>query len=108
MSQSKDAQRIVDTVLEQWQRIDVLVNNAGITKKSSPQKMTDEDWEQVIAVNLSGTFNTTSAALPAMINQRFGRIINISSVVGTNRGSRSGELLRQLRRHHCFHQDSRP
>ena len=65
-----------------WQRIDVLVNNAGITKKSSPQKMTDEDWEQVIAVNLSGTFNTTTAALPAMINQRFGRIINISSVVG--------------------------
>ena len=44
--------------------------------------MTDEDWEQVISVNLSGTFNTTTAALPAMINQRFGRIINISSVVG--------------------------
>ncbi len=73
---------IVGTVLEKWQRIDVLVNNAGITKDRSLQKMTDEDWEQVIAVNLNGTFNTTSAALPAMINQRFGRIINISSVVG--------------------------
>jgi 3-oxoacyl-(acyl-carrier-protein) synthase III len=81
VSQPEDAQRIVRTVLKEWQRIDILVNNAGITKDKSLQKMTDDDWEQVIAVNLSGTFNTTSAALPAMINQRFGRIINITSVV---------------------------
>lgn len=82
VAKSEDAQKIISTVLDKWQRIDVLVNNAGITKKSSEQKMTDDDWEQVISVNLSGTFNTTTAALPAMINQRFGRIINISSVVG--------------------------
>jgi 3-oxoacyl-[acyl-carrier-protein] synthase III len=82
VSKNDDAQRIVRTVLEKWQRIDILVNNAGITKDSSLQKMTDEDWDKVIAVNLDGTFNTTSAALPAMINQRFGRIINISSVIG--------------------------
>ncbi len=81
VSKSDDAQRVVGSVLEKWQRIDVLVNNAGITKDRSLQKMTDEDWEQVIAVNLNGTFNTTSAALPAMINQRYGRIINIGSVV---------------------------
>jgi len=81
VSKSEDAQRVVGRVLEKWQRIDILVNNAGITKDRSLQKMTDEDWEQVIAVNLNGTFNTTSAALPAMINQRFGRIINIGSVV---------------------------
>jgi 3-oxoacyl-(acyl-carrier-protein) synthase III len=82
VAKSEDAQRIITTVLDKWQRIDVLVNNAGITKDISLQKMTDEDWEQVISVNLSGTFNTTTAALPAMINQRFGRIINISSIVG--------------------------
>ncbi len=104
MSQKvKMRNRIISTVLEKWQRIDVLVNNAGITKTSSLQKMTDEDWEQVISVNLSGTFNTTTAALPAMINQRFGRIINISSVVGQTGAFGSGELLRQLRRHHGFH-----
>ncbi len=82
VSKNEDAHRVVGTVLEKWQRIDILVNNAGITKDRSMQKMTDEDWEQVIAVNLNGTFNTTSAALPAMINQRYGRIINIGSVVG--------------------------
>jgi acetoacetyl-CoA reductase/3-oxoacyl-[acyl-carrier protein] reductase len=82
VSSAEDAHKIISTVLDKWQRIDILVNNAGIVKDTSPQKMTDEDWEQVIAFNLSGTFNTTSAALPAMINQRFGRIINISSVAG--------------------------
>ena len=82
VSSAEDAQQIISTVLDKWQRIDILVNNAGIIKEISPKKMTDEDWEQVISFNLSGTFNTTSAALPAMINQRFGRIINISSVVG--------------------------
>ncbi len=82
VSRSDDAQRVVSTVLQKWQRIDILVNNAGITKDRSLQKMSDEEWEQVISVNLNGTFNTTSAALPAMINQRYGRIINIGSVVG--------------------------
>jgi 3-oxoacyl-[acyl-carrier-protein] synthase-3 len=81
VSSNDDAQKVVRMVLDKWQRIDVLVNNAGITKDRSLQKMTDDDWEQVIGTNLSGTFNTTSAALPAMINQRFGRIINITSVV---------------------------
>ena len=81
VSNNEDAQRIVRTILEKWQRIDVLVNNAGISKDKPLQKMTDDDWEKVIQTNLNGTFNTTSAVLPAMINQRFGRIINITSVV---------------------------
>jgi len=81
VSNNDDAQRIVRTVLDKWQRIDVLVNNAGISKDKPLQKMTDDDWEKVIETNLNGTFNTTSAVLPAMINQRFGRIINITSVV---------------------------
>jgi acetoacetyl-CoA reductase/3-oxoacyl-[acyl-carrier protein] reductase len=77
-----DAARIVKEVLDKWQRLDILVNNAGITRDRSMRKMTDEDWAEVIDVNLNGTFYCSSAALPAMINQRFGRIINISSVVG--------------------------
>lgn len=82
VADKEDAQRIVKEVLQKWQRLDILVNNAGITRDRSMKKMTEEDWEKVISVNLNGTFYTTHAALPAMINQRFGRIINISSVVG--------------------------
>jgi len=77
-----EAARIVKEVLDKWQRLDILVNNAGITRDRSMRKMTDDDWAAVINVNLNGTFYCTSAAVPAMINQRFGRIINISSVVG--------------------------
>jgi acetoacetyl-CoA reductase/3-oxoacyl-[acyl-carrier protein] reductase len=77
-----EAARIVKEVLDKWQRLDILVNNAGITRDRSMRKMTDDDWSAVINVNLNGTFYCTSAALPAMVNQRFGRIINISSVVG--------------------------
>jgi 3-oxoacyl-(acyl-carrier-protein) synthase III len=80
VSNNEDAQKIVRAVLDKWQRIDVLVNNAGISNEKSLQKMTDEDWQHVIETNLNGTFNTTSAVLPAMINQRFGRIINVTSV----------------------------
>jgi 3-oxoacyl-(acyl-carrier-protein) reductase len=77
-----EAARIVKEVLEKWQRLDILVNNAGITRDRSMRKMTDDDWVTVINTNLNGTFYCTSAAVPAMVNQRFGRIINISSVVG--------------------------
>src|SRR5579872_5843782 len=59
----------------QWQRLDILVNNAGISRDKSMRKMTDDDWADVINVNLNGTFYCTSAAVPAMINPRFGRII---------------------------------
>jgi len=77
-----EAARIVKEVVEKWQRLDILVNNAGITRDRTMRKMTEEDWAAVINVNLNGTFYCTSAAVPAMMNQRFGRIINISSVVG--------------------------
>jgi 3-oxoacyl-[acyl-carrier-protein] synthase III len=77
-----EARRIVHDVVEKWLRLDILVNNAGITRDRTMKKMSEDDWAEVIAVNLNGTFYTTHAALPAMMNQRFGRIINISSVVG--------------------------
>ena len=82
VSKKDEAQRIVQEVLNKWQRLDILVNNAGIVRDRSLKKMTEEDWAQVMAVNLNGTFFCTSAAVPAMMNQKFGRIINISSVVG--------------------------
>jgi acetoacetyl-CoA reductase len=82
VSRKEDAQRIVHEVIEKWHRLDILVNNAGITRDRSLRKMTEEDWAEVINVNLNGTFYTTSAALPTMMDQKFGRIINISSVVG--------------------------
>jgi acetoacetyl-CoA reductase len=85
VSEKGEAVRMVKEVLDKWQRLDILVNNAGITRDRSMRKMTDDDWGDVINVNLNGTFYCASAVLPAMINQRFGRIINIASVVGQMR-----------------------
>ena len=82
VSRKEEAQRVVNQTLERWKRIDILVNNAGITRDRTMKKMTDEDWEAVISVNLNGTYYCTAAALPAMIEQKYGRIINIASIVG--------------------------
>lgn len=64
-------------------KIDILVNNAGITKDSLAMRMKDEDWQQVIDVNLTASFRLCRAAIKAMMKRRYGRIINISSVVGS-------------------------
>jgi 3-oxoacyl-[acyl-carrier protein] reductase len=69
-------------VLKQFQKIDILVNNAGITRDASLQKMTFEQWQQVLDVNLTGVFNCTKAISPIMIQNNHGRIINTSSIVG--------------------------
>jgi acetoacetyl-CoA reductase/3-oxoacyl-[acyl-carrier protein] reductase len=79
---AEDCRRTVNDVLEQHGRLDVLVNNAGITIDKTILKMTDEDWYKVIAVNLSGAFFMSQAALPHMIERGSGRIINISSIIG--------------------------
>ena len=68
--------------IKQFGKIDVLINNAGITRDASLQKMTIEQWQQVIDVNLTGVFNCTKAVSPNMIQNNFGRIINTSSIVG--------------------------
>ena len=70
------------TVLDESGRIDVLVNNAGITKDTLLLRMKGKDWDEVIRVNLKGTFNCTKAAAKTMLKQRYGRIINISSIAG--------------------------
>ena len=67
--------------IKQFGKIDVLVNNAGITRDASLQKMTAEQWQQVMDVNLTGVFNCTKAVSPNMIQNNFGRIINTSSIV---------------------------
>jgi len=77
-----DARRVVKEVLDEYRHLDILINNAGITRDKSIRKMTDEDWEEVIDTNLNGVFYCTSAALPSMIEQQFGRIVNIASFVG--------------------------
>ena len=78
----EDTEKIVQETIELLGRIDVLVNNAGITKDGLLMRMSKEDFENVIDVNLIGTFNVTRNVVPIMIKQRSGRIINISSVVG--------------------------
>lgn len=70
------------SIFEKYGRIDILINNAGITRDRSLLKMTHEEWQQVIDVNLTGVFNCTKAIIPYMVEQQYGRIICTSSVVG--------------------------
>ncbi len=77
-----DCRRTVAEVIERHGRLDVLVNNAGITIDKTALKMSDEDWYRVIAVNLSGAFFMSQAVLPHMIERGSGRIVNISSIIG--------------------------
>ena len=69
-------------ILSKYNKIDILVNNAGITKDALLMRMTENDWDSVIAVNLKSVFNCTHAVVRSMIKQRSGRIVNISSVAG--------------------------
>ncbi|HYE90815.1 MAG TPA: 3-oxoacyl-[acyl-carrier-protein] reductase [Terriglobales bacterium] len=82
VSRREDAERVVDTAKERFGRLDVLVNNAGITRDGLLLRMKDEDWDRVLEVNLRGAFVMTRAAAKAMIRQKSGRIINISSAAG--------------------------
>lgn len=82
VSNFDDAQNMIEEIINKFGNIDVLVNNAGITKDMLLMRMKKEDFEQVIDVNLIGTFNVTKNVVPYMMKKRKGRIINISSVVG--------------------------
>ncbi len=77
-----DAKAMVEQVLKAWGKIDILVNNAGITRDGLLLRMKEEDWNLVLQVNLNGTFHCTKAVLQPMTKQRYGRIVNIASVVG--------------------------
>jgi len=82
VSSSSDVNRMVETVMATYGRVDILVNNAGITRDQLVLRMSDEDWDKVMNVNLKSVFLCTRAVLRHMIRQRWGRIISISSVVG--------------------------
>ncbi len=82
VSVSDEARAMIKKIVDTWGRLDVLVNNAGITRDRSMRKLTDDDWVTVINTNLNSVYWCTSAAMPVMIDQKFGRIINLSSYVG--------------------------
>jgi 3-oxoacyl-[acyl-carrier protein] reductase len=82
VSSAEDCRRTVQEVVDHHGRLDILVNNAGITIDRTVGKMADEDWHEVIAVNLSGTFFMSQAVLAHMLERGSGRIVNISSIIG--------------------------
>ncbi len=82
VSNSTQVQEFVEKVMEKFGRIDVLVNNAGVTRDNLLMRMSEEDFDFVININLKGTFLVTKAVTKYMMKQRFGSIVNISSVVG--------------------------
>lgn len=82
VSSFEDSKKIIDEAIEKLGSIDILVNNAGITKDSLIMRMKEEEFDQVIEVNLKGVFNCIRHTVPIMMKQRSGKIINISSVVG--------------------------
>jgi 3-oxoacyl-[acyl-carrier protein] reductase len=77
-----EAQSAINAVMKEHNRIDILVNNAGITRDNLIMRMSEDEWDSVIAINLKGTFNFCKAACKQMLGQREGKIINIASIVG--------------------------
>jgi 3-oxoacyl-[acyl-carrier protein] reductase len=77
-----DVDRMIQAVMERFGHIDILVNNAGIARDKLILRMTEEDWDAVLNINLKGTFNCTKAVIKHMVKQRSGKIVNIASVVG--------------------------
>ncbi len=82
VAEVNDVKVMAEQAIKEWGRIDILVNNAGITRDGLLLRMKEEDWNLVLQVNLHGTFHCVKAVLPAMTKQRYGRIVNIASIVG--------------------------
>lgn len=80
----EDCEKMAKTAIDEFGKIDTLVNNAGITKDNLLMRMKEEEFDQVININLKGTFNVTKSVIPYMMKKREGRIVNISSVVGVS------------------------
>lgn len=78
----KQVEEMMNIILDNFKHLDILVNNAGITKDNLLLRMSEDEWDKVLAVNLKGVFNCTKAASKPMIKQRSGRIINIASIIG--------------------------
>ena len=78
----EEAQGLIDTAIEKFGKVDILVNNAGITRTAMLHKMTQEEWDQVIGVNLTGVYNCIRAVAPHMMERKYGKIVNVTSVAG--------------------------
>lgn len=87
VSKREEIKNMVDYVIEKYGKIDILINNAGINQEKMFQDITDEDWDNVIKINLYSVFCTTQEVIKYMISQKNGCIINISSIYGINGGS---------------------
>ena len=82
VSKLDSANETIDAVMKEFGKIDILVNNAGVTRDTLMMRMSEQDWDLVIAVNLKGTFNFTKAVCRPMMKARTGKIVNVASVVG--------------------------
>lgn len=82
VSNSEEVNSMISSTLEEFNKVDILVNNAGITRDGLLMRMKEEDFDKVIEINLKGTFNCTKAVTKPMMKQKYGKIINIASVVG--------------------------
>jgi 3-oxoacyl-[acyl-carrier protein] reductase len=82
VSDSKEVNQMVQLTIEKFKRVDILVNNAAIIRRGSIEDLSEEDWNKVIDVNLKGTFNCMKAVVGIMKKQRYGKIVNISSIAG--------------------------
>ncbi len=89
VSDYEKTQQVAKQIIEDFGQVDILVNNAGITRDTLVLRMSEEDWDKVIQVNLKSVFNMTKAFLPSMVRKRSGVIVNMSSVVG--RGGNAGQ-----------------
>lgn len=78
----EEARHVVEEVLREWGRVDILVNNAGVKRDTRMRKAADDEWADLISINLNGMYHCTNAVLPPMMKQNFGRIVNISSCAG--------------------------
>lgn len=87
VAQAEQIEQAVSRVMEAWERIDVLVNNAGVASRYSTQDLPQREWDRVLAVNLTGAFLCSQAVIPIMRRQGYGRIINISSIAGQTGGA---------------------
>ncbi len=82
VANSAEVEEIVKRTLEQFGRVDILVNNAGICKTSQVTDMSEDEWDKVLAINLKGVFLCSKTVLPKMVEQKYGKIINITSIAG--------------------------
>jgi len=82
VADAAQTQQAFNSILDEYGRIDILINNAGVTRDTLLLRMTEEDWQEVLQINLSGIYHCSKAAIRPMIRQRYGRIVNITSIIG--------------------------